>query len=126
MANICSNFIIVEGLDSDVELFLEKFNEEIEWLDSLVINKEHSSVGFNTAWGPKIEEVKEMAKGGTLFIDYFYEELGSDVYGVTLIKPEGEIEEIDLSTEEIRRFTDMEDDDKYEQMEDYLRSKIKE
>jgi len=124
MANNCANYIDVEGIDSDVELFMDKFNDELEWLDDLYIDKEHKTISFITKWSPEIEEVKAMAAGGTLYINYFYEELGSDVYGVAIIGPEGECREVDLSNEEIRRFTSMDDDNKYELMDDYLRSKI--
>lgn len=124
MANNCVNHIEVEGLDSDVELFMDKFNDELDWLDDLYINREQKTISFLTKWSPEIEEVKDMAAGGTLYINYFYDELGSDLYGVAIIGPEGEFRQIELSEDEVKKHVEEVEDIDYEGLDQLLRSKI--
>lgn len=124
MANNCANYIEVEGLDSDVQLFMDKFNDELDWLDDLYISREQKTISFLTKWSPKIEEVKDMAAGGTLYINYFYQELSSDVFGVAIIGPEGEYRQVDLSEAEIDKYVNATGDIDYEGLEQLLRSKI--
>lgn len=124
MANNCVNYIEVEGLDSDVELFMDKFNDELDWLDDLYISREQKTISFLTKWSPEIEEVKDMAAGGTLYINYFYQELSSDVFGVAIIGPEGEYRQVDLSEAEIDKYVNATGDIDYEGLEQLLRSKI--
>lgn len=124
MANNCANYIEVEGIDSDVELFMDKFNDELDWLDDLCIDREHKTIFFLTKWSPNIEDVKDMAAGGTLYVNYFYQELSSDVFGVAIISPEGEYRQVDLSEEEIDKYVNAVGDIDYEGLEQLLRSKI--
>lgn len=124
MANNCANYIKVAGIDHDVELFLSKFNNELDWLVDLHIDKEENTISFTTKWFPEIARVKDMATGGTLYLQYFYDELSSYIYGVAIMEPEGECRIIELTEKEVKQYTDEQEDNDYEGLDQLLKSKI--
>lgn len=119
MANICSNYILIKGANSDIENFLktlednyiedgrlnmdafkdiEKHDYSPRWffITNIENDSELLTISADSAWVPALSEFKYLSSMfPTLSFEYSYDERGYDVGGYAVIK-NGEMHHDDL------------------------------
>ncbi len=131
MANMCSNFCIVEGKEEDIKKLLavlktmEKVTNqyvtvpqgefsslESKWMDEVVITDSKGTdtlcFSFETRWTPGEPMVRELSKVYNVTIENSYMEMSNGIFGELKYKSGDKIYDVCLIDSEMNLFTDEE------------------